>query len=257
MGPITPPGLGVHVRVVRGQGHDDAIFAGTRFQELHVRNSRLVGVPIDRIANPLLAVLVLNLIAEGVVAVGDLVLARDFRHFGKVRLPRRGVTCVVVPQTAVRTGGHPQGVAASAGLRIDVGPRPDDDVHAQLFGKLVDGSDVAGAGREIHGVIIGRMVAPAGVEGERGEPGGFDLLQNVAPEAWDGNAPVVEFAGEDEDALAVDVETVVVPLYDGAQTVIVERPFRIAVVLGCAEEPYTREEQEQELWETRHGAVAN
>jgi hypothetical protein len=35
----------------------------------------------------------------------------------------------------------------------------------------------------------------------------------------------VEFAGEDEDALTVDLEAVVVPLDDRVEAVILERPF--------------------------------
>lgn len=69
------------------------------------------------------------------------------------------------------------------------------------------------------------MERPIRIKRKRGEASGFDLLQDIFPHLWHGEAPVVPFAGEDVEALAVDFDAVVVPLDDFVEAVVVEGPL--------------------------------
>lgn len=188
------------------------------------------------------------------MAVGDLVLAGDLGHFGIVRLPRCSISLIVVAQRSIVPGGHPEREAASTGLRIDVGSGTDDQIHAQLLCELIDRGDISRLSREVDRLVVGSMIGPAGVKRKRSKSGGLDFLDNVSPEPGDGNAPVVELAGEDEDALTMNVETVVIPLDDRIQVIVVERPFGVSLVLSCAEQSQARKEKKHKLGEARHGA---
>ena len=87
------------------------------------------------------------------------------------------------------------------------------------------------AGGKVQRLVVGRMVGPARIEGKCREASRFDLLEDIAPQTGDGDTPVVEFTREDEDALTVDLEAVVVPLDDLVQAIIVQGPFGSCLIL--------------------------
>lgn len=88
------------------------------------------------------------------------------------------------------------------------------------------------AGGKVERLVIGCMVSPVGVKGKRRETGCFDLLEDIPPQTGDRDTPVVKFTGEDKDTLAVDLETVVIPLDHFVQTIIVQWPFRGGLILS-------------------------
>jgi hypothetical protein len=85
-----------------------------------------------------------------------------------------------------RVTGAPAREPAAGRLRIDVGPRPRDEVQAGLLRGLDERLYVAKA-REVDARAALRLVkTPEGVEGYRGETGGLDLLEDVQVQVVDG-----------------------------------------------------------------------
>ena len=63
------------------------------------------------------------------------------------------------------------------------------------------------------------MVGPEEVDADGVEAISLELLEDITPQLRHGQACVVEFAGEDEDALAVDHEAVGIPCNSICQVV--------------------------------------
>ena len=224
IGPVTAPRMRVHVGVIRRERDGDAILASIELEKLHVCNGRIVGNAL-RSVDPLITVLIFNLVAYSIFSIGNLVFAGQLRYFSEVRCPRFGVSCIVIAQTPIGTCRQPERKATSTSFGIDVGTRAHDDVQTQFFGQFEDRVDVMGASVEVQSPVVGCMVCPAGVKREGSEAGSLDLLQNISPQTWDGNTPVVKLAGEDEDSLVINLEAVVVPLDNLVKAVIVQRPW--------------------------------
>lgn len=118
----------VHVRVIRGEWDPDAIGTSIGLEKFHIRYGNLIGHALRRAANPLIAVLVLNLVDKGIPAIRDLVFAGNLRHLGEVRFPGIRIPRIIVPQSAVFTGRQPEWESTGAGFGINVWSRAYDDV---------------------------------------------------------------------------------------------------------------------------------
>jgi len=68
------------------------------------------------------------------------------------------------------------------------------------------------------------VIAPQGVYQDGVETGGFDLLKNIFPKLWNRYAPVVKLSRPDEQAFAIDLEAIMIPLNYFVQSVVMEWP---------------------------------
>lgn len=228
----------VHVRIVCSQWHSNTIGTGIGLEKFHIVDSLFIGHTLRRRANPLLPVLVLDLIDNRVLPISDLVLAGDLGHLGEVRRPGFRIARIIIAKRTIITRSQPQREATRTGFGIDIRSRANNNVQPKLLRQLKQGSKVMRAGGKVQRLVVGRMVGPARVKGKRRETHRLDLLEDIAPQTRNGDAPVVEFTREDEDALTVDLEAVVVPLDDLVQTIIVQGPFGSCLVLrgNCSTE---------------------
>lgn len=154
-------------------------------------------------------VLVLDLVGDDRPgAGGQLVAGDDPVDLGQplVRvLQELRVVTAVVPGL----GGHPSGQAAAVDLRVDVGRRARDHVEPGLLGHVEQLVDVAHPAEVVH-PRLRRVVSPVEVQRGGVESGGFHLLEDVAPQVRAREPEVVELAGPQVGALAVDEERVAV-----------------------------------------------
>ena len=154
-------------------------------------------------------VLVLRLEENDGPAIGDLRSGYDLANLVRV------VVCGIeegigVGAQSPRHAGQPSWESASRHLSIDVGARTGQDVQASLLGGLEEGLKVKDTlGAEVARVRLEEV--PVDVDRDAGVPRGLDLLEDVEPEARDGQSEGVELAAEDHHAFAIDEQTVVVP----------------------------------------------
>lgn len=129
-GPVTTPGVRVHVRIIGCQRHPDTIRTSIGLEKLHVCNRRLIRHPLRSTANPLIPVFILNLVDQGVLTIGHLMLAGNRGHLSEVGLPSRRVSRVIIPQSPVLTGGQPERESTGASFGIDIRSWTHDDVQS-------------------------------------------------------------------------------------------------------------------------------
>jgi hypothetical protein len=105
---------------------------------------------------------------------------------------------------------HPAREAAARQLGVHVGPGAGDDVEAFFLGHGQHAVHVAHAA-EVVDPLLRRVVAPVEIDGDGVVAAGLHLLEDVAPQVGAGHAEGVELAAPREDALAVDLQRVLVP----------------------------------------------
>ena len=78
------------------QGNIDSVRTSICFQELHICGGRRLWLLFSRATEPLLSVLVFDLVEDNVSTLGDLVFANKPRILSKEWLPGFGVAGIIV-----------------------------------------------------------------------------------------------------------------------------------------------------------------
>ena len=78
------------------QGNIDPVCTSVCFQELHISGGRRLWLLFSRATEPLLSVLVFDLVEDNVSALCDLVFANKPRILSKEWLPGFGVTGIII-----------------------------------------------------------------------------------------------------------------------------------------------------------------
>lgn len=105
----------------------------------------LIRIPLRRVSNPLLSVFILDLVRNHILALCDLVLARDLGDIGEIRRPRCRVPGVIVSQSPVGTCSQPERKATGICFGIYIRTRTDEHVEAQVLRNLEEGREIMSA----------------------------------------------------------------------------------------------------------------
>ena len=186
-----------HAVVVVELGHGDAVLDDLVGQRLQERLAGLAGAEE----------FVLHLVQQQrAAAVGDLVLLGDLVERVQPRLGRLEDRGVGGAQVLVVLVHHPLREATHGHLRVDVGAGTGHNVEALLGCHREERVDVAGAGEVEVPALLGLVHSPEEVEAHGVEARSAELLHDVAPPILRRDAPVVELAGPQVNALTVDEE---------------------------------------------------
>jgi hypothetical protein len=107
-----------------------------------------------------------QLVKDHVASVRDCVRKNNFGHLLHVRLPGSGVPRIVVTQSAVVTSGKPARKSSCVCFSVDIWPRTEDDIEAQILGYLEKSLKVVSSSLEIQNTVFGRVPAPISVDTE-------------------------------------------------------------------------------------------
>jgi hypothetical protein len=234
---VLTPALGVHIRVVVNERNIDTMGSCRVLQCLHVSSGSIVRDLLFCVL-PLLAVLVLDLVDKCIATFGYKMFGGELRELGEVRIQGLEVSWVVVSELSVRSSCEPQREASGIGFSVNVGAGPGNNVQADAFRDLKELGKVMGAALKVECLVVCTVVSPVAIESESREAWSLltstdgewrmgkltrclDLLQQIFPNLVDRNAPVVNLSREHEKTLSVDLEGVMVPLYDVVQTIVV------------------------------------
>jgi hypothetical protein len=180
--------------------HADAVRARLRGQVRHRA----------RVLRFNLAQFVLELVGDhAAAAVADLVARDDGIDLAQPLVGRGQVDRVVGARFGL-VAEHPAGKAAAGQFGVHIRAGPHDHVHALFFRDAQQAVHVAHAA-EVVDAGFWRMVGPVEVERDAVEAERLHFLDHVAPQRGIGQAERMDLARPYHDALAVDLQRVLVP----------------------------------------------